>query len=55
VGAGGGVETAQVWLLKFRKLKEEDAGISHVYQGGAKDIAGKLWWLSQRSTDAPYA
>lgn len=23
-------------------------------QGGAKDIAGNIWWLSQRLSDAPY-
>lgn len=23
-------------------------------QGGAKDTAGNIWWLSQRLTDAPY-
>ncbi len=23
-------------------------------QGGAKDIAGNIWWLSQHLTDAPY-
>ncbi len=23
-------------------------------QGGAKDIAGNIWWISQRLTDQPY-
>lgn len=23
-------------------------------QGGVKDIAGNIWWISQRLTDAPY-
>ena len=23
-------------------------------QGGAKDVAGNIWWLSQRLIDAPY-
>lgn len=23
-------------------------------QGGAKDIAGNIWWISQRLVDAPY-
>ena len=24
-------------------------------QGGVKDIAGNVWWISQRLTDAPYS